>query len=84
MNFSQFPTDITDYLTNPFSSMDNSYDMGTFGLDAASSVMGEFVEPMGDRHVMENNWIGDDEVADSLWNMDELWQLQQRGNQLEY
>ncbi|KAM7479696.1 hypothetical protein LguiA_027909 [Lonicera macranthoides] len=84
MNFSQFPTNITDYLTNPFSGMDNSYDMGTFCLDAASSVMGEFVEPMGDRHVMENNWIGDDEVADSLWNMDELWQLQQRGNRLEY
>ncbi|KAA8541236.1 hypothetical protein F0562_025157 [Nyssa sinensis] len=53
------------------SNVDNiSYDMETFSL-ASVSAPGDF-----ENLVRESNWI-DNDLADSFWHMDELWQFRQ-------
>lgn len=83
MNLSQI-SQIPDYPTSPFHSDDYStllssnYEMENFNL--ASMVE----NPVGDCLMAESNWA-DSDFADSLWNMDELWQfwkLQEGGPRL--
>ncbi|KAF8399110.1 hypothetical protein HHK36_014975 [Tetracentron sinense] len=52
---------------------DISSDMESLNL-ASTSAPGGFEDPVYDCHMVESNWV-DDDMADSIWNMDELWQL---------
>lgn len=90
MNISQI-SQIPDYPTSPFQAMSNSddystllkgyynvdnsnYEMETFNLASMSAPQGDFENPVGDCPMVESNWV-DSDLADSLWNMDELWQF---------
>uniref|UniRef100_A0A5B6YTB9 Uncharacterized protein n=1 Tax=Davidia involucrata TaxID=16924 RepID=A0A5B6YTB9_DAVIN len=89
MNISHIPQ-ISEYPTSPFHAMVNSdhynntflkgcynadnisYDMETFSL-ASVSAPGDFENP-----VSKSNWIDHNDLPESLWNMDELWQFRQQ------
>ncbi|KAA8515048.1 hypothetical protein F0562_018165 [Nyssa sinensis] len=82
MNISQIPQ-ISEYLTTPFHATANSdhystYLKGCYNVDnigyniepfslASGSAPGDFENP--------SNWIDHNDLADGLWNMDELWQF---------
>ncbi|KAF8407800.1 hypothetical protein HHK36_006936 [Tetracentron sinense] len=86
MNISQLP-EISEYPTSPPRALGNTVTnpslKGCYYMESSSSDMKEFnlasmSEPWGFKipihgcHVVESNWM-DDDMADSMWNMDELW-----------
>ncbi|KAA8542717.1 hypothetical protein F0562_023784 [Nyssa sinensis] len=88
MNISQIPQ-ISEYPTGPFHAMANTdhyntylkncynvdnigYDTEPFSLTSVSAP-GDFGNPFSE----SCNWIDHNDLADSLWNMDELWQFRQ-------
>ncbi|XP_010264231.1 PREDICTED: transcription factor MYB108-like [Nelumbo nucifera] len=87
MSISKFP-EISDYPATSLHNFDNSdynpflrssfyvdncgsYDMDDFNM-SAMSVMGGY--ETSDCHMAESNWAYDD-MAESIWNIDELWQF---------
>ncbi|KAK9278785.1 hypothetical protein L1049_028363 [Liquidambar formosana] len=90
---SEYPTNPCDAITNykdhnrflkDGSCVDNSsysYDMESFSL-ASILPTGDLDNLVGDGNLAESNWV-DNDLGDSLWMMDELWQFrkfQERGN----
>lgn len=93
MNFSHNPQMFAEYPSSPFVAMDNNYvntfvkgcyngdnhfSNGMENFNLASMVPPEeFEGSLRGCHVDEYNWTIANNLADSLWNMDESWQFRQ-------
>ncbi|KAF9593841.1 hypothetical protein IFM89_025626 [Coptis chinensis] len=62
------PSAIVNLASNPYL---QDCDMEAFNLDHMSTIMGS-ENSISDRQMVESYWVNDEE-ADGLWNMDELW-----------
>ncbi|KAK8521375.1 hypothetical protein V6N13_077484 [Hibiscus sabdariffa] len=83
-------SDSAGYQTNPSSAFGNNtlaskdcysyddtsfYDMETIGLAATSALSEGFPNPVGDCHLVDNDWVNDGFSDHGLWSMGEPWEL---------